>query len=367
MILQKIGKILFIRVKELKDKNIPIVGVFCTFFPSELAFAAGASCISLCSTSDETIPVAEKDLPKNICPLIKSSYGFAITDKCPFFYFSDIVIGETTCDGKKKMYEYLGNFKDVHVMQLPNSISPEAKKLWMAEIVKCKKILEEKFETSITDEKLKEAIKVVNNERSALKKFYNLMTADKLPMKGLDLWHVLEGIQYEFDKTVIPEYIDEVIEKIKAENNEYTGERILITGCPIGKATEKVIEAVERTGAIVVAFENCGGAKANDLNVDENNPDLIEALADKYLKIGCACISPNPNRIELLTRMIKDFKVDAVIDMHLTACQPFQMESKSIKELSEILGVRYMAVETDYSTSDIGGLNTRIEAFIEML
>lgn len=117
------------------------------------------------------------------------------------------------------------------------------------------------------------------------------MTADKLPMKGLDLWHVLEGIQYEFDKTVIPEYIDEVIEKIKAENNEYTGERILITGCPIGKATEKVIEAVERTGAIVVAFENCGGAKANDLNVDENNPDLIEALADKYLKIGCACIS----------------------------------------------------------------------------
>lgn len=157
----------FIRVKELKDKNIPIVGVFCTFFPSELAFAAGASCISLCSTSDETIPVAEKDLPKNICPLIKSSYGFAITDKCPFFYFSDIVIGETTCDGKKKMYEYLGNFKDVHVMQLPNSISPEAKKLWMAEIVKCKKILEEKFETSITDEKLKEAIKVVNNERSA--------------------------------------------------------------------------------------------------------------------------------------------------------------------------------------------------------
>jgi len=50
----------------------------------------------------KTIPEAEKDLPKNLCPLIKSSYGFAKTEKCPFFYFSDVVVGESTCDGKKK-------------------------------------------------------------------------------------------------------------------------------------------------------------------------------------------------------------------------------------------------------------------------
>ena len=83
--------------------------------------AMGASTVSLCSTSDETIPEAEKDLPKNLCPLIKSSYGFAKTDKCPFFYFSDVVVGETTCDGKKKMYELMGEFKDVFIMELPNT------------------------------------------------------------------------------------------------------------------------------------------------------------------------------------------------------------------------------------------------------
>ena len=66
--------------------------------------AMGAASVGLCSMSDETIPVAEQTLPKNLCPLIKASYGFAVTDKCPFFYFSDVVVGETTCDGKKKMY-----------------------------------------------------------------------------------------------------------------------------------------------------------------------------------------------------------------------------------------------------------------------
>lgn len=70
--------------------------------PQEIPLAAGAVVVSLCSTSDETIEEAEKDLPRNLCPLIKSSYGFGKTDKCPYFYFSDLVVGETTCDGKKE-------------------------------------------------------------------------------------------------------------------------------------------------------------------------------------------------------------------------------------------------------------------------
>ena len=71
-----------------------------------------------------------------LCPLIKSSYGFGKTDKCPYFYFSDLVVGETTCDGKKKMYEYMAEFKAVHVMQLPNSSQDAARSraLWKAEI-----------------------------------------------------------------------------------------------------------------------------------------------------------------------------------------------------------------------------------------
>ncbi len=92
----------FISAKNFKDQNKPMVGTFCTFMPQELPLAIGAATVSLCATSDETVGEAEKDLPRNLCPLIKSSYGFGKTDKCPYFYFSDLVVGETTCDGKKK-------------------------------------------------------------------------------------------------------------------------------------------------------------------------------------------------------------------------------------------------------------------------
>ena len=120
--------------------------------------AAGAVVVSLCSTSDETIEEAEKDLPRNLCPLIKSSYGFGKTDKCPYFYFSDLVVGETTCDGKKKMYEYMAEFKAVHVMQLPNSASDAASRaLWKTEILRLQQVIEARFGTPISEAALREA------------------------------------------------------------------------------------------------------------------------------------------------------------------------------------------------------------------
>lgn len=362
----------FITAKELKDKNIPLIGVFCTYFPQEIALAIGAATVSLCSTSDETIPDAEQDLPRNLCPLIKSSYGFAKTDKCPFFYFSDLIVGETTCDGKKKMYEYLSEIKPVHVMELPNSQSEAGLELWKKEIIKLKAILEEKFDATITEDNIKKAIKIKNNERKALKKFYELGKKEPVAMLGQDMFKVINGTTFSFDKEKIPEQIDAVIEKINSEYNaekKYKSKpRILITGCPIGGATEKVIRAVEDNGAYVVAFENCSVAKAVDELVDEENPDVYDALARKYLAIGCSCMSPNPNRIKLLDKMIDEYKVDAVIDVILTACHTYNVETLSIKRF--VNGKKnkpYMSIETDFSTSDIGQLNTRMAAFIEML
>jgi benzoyl-CoA reductase/2-hydroxyglutaryl-CoA dehydratase subunit BcrC/BadD/HgdB len=362
----------FIKAKELKDQNIPLVGVFCTYMPQELPLAMGASVVSLCSTSDETISEAEKDLPRNLCPLIKSSYGFAKTDKCPFFYFSDLVVGETTCDGKKKMYEYLSEFKPVHVMELPNSQSEEGLKLWKKEVIKFKEVLEKQFETTISDEKVKEAIKLKNEERKALKAFYSLGKLDPPALLGQDMFKVLYGTTFKFNKEEIPMEIYALTEKIKSDyevEKKYEKKpRILITGCPIGGATEKVIKAIEDNGAHVVAFENCTGAKAIDELVDENNPDIYEAIARKYLNIGCSCMTPNPNRINLLNRMIDEYKVDAVVDVVLQACHTYNVETLQIKRfVNNNKNIPYISIETDYSTADIGQLNTRMTAFIEML
>ncbi len=363
----------FLAMKEIKESGKGVVGLFCTYTPVEVFMAAGLVNVGLCSTSDETIPAAEKVLPSNLCPLIKSSYGFAITDKCPYMYFSDLVVGETTCDGKVKMYELLGKEKNVHIMQLPRrQDSPEAKALWRAEIVRLKERVEKDFGLTITDDALREAIRKRNIERRLLKELYELNTLTPPPITGLRQLQVLFGSQFKFNWEDKVAEIQNAIDSIKAAYKAgerpvpQSAPRILVTGCPMGGVTEKVVKVIEDAGAVVVAYENCTGAKQMDRQCREDG-DPLTNLADHYLQIGCSVMTPDTNRFELLGRLCQQFKVDGVVEMTLQACHTYAVEAYSIKQFVQQQGLPYLQLETDYGTADIGQLSTRAGAFVEML
>ena len=95
---------------------------------------------------------------------------------------------------------------------------------------------------------------------------------------------------------------------------------------------------------------------------------VTTTLTDKYLAIGCSCISPNDQRLQLLSQMVEEYQADGVIDVILQACHTYAVESLAIKRhLRQQHDLPYMAIETDYSTADLGQLSTRVAAFIEML
>ena len=96
----------FLAAKEFKENGGKLAGCLCSYTPQELLDAGNIAAIGLCGTSNETIPDAEKVLPKNLCPLIKGTYGFAVTEKCPYTYFSASSSVITTCDGKKDVLSF---------------------------------------------------------------------------------------------------------------------------------------------------------------------------------------------------------------------------------------------------------------------
>lgn len=362
----------FLTVKEYKDRGIPVIGAYCSYFPRELALAMGAIPIGLCSSSDETVEIAERTIPKEICPLIKSSYGYAVSDRCPYFYFSDLVVGETTCDGKKKMYEMLAEFKEVYVLNLPNTQSAEALKLWKKEMIRFKEYLEDHFNVVITDEDIREAVRLSNEQRRAMKRLYETMKLNPAPMTGKELFTILYGSKYDLDyRKQIPEInrlTDQILERYKKEKKQEKQIRILITGCPMGGDTEKLVEVIEECGGTAVAFENCTGVKAIDRIIDEDKEDIYEAIAERYLNIGCSIMTPNHNRIELIGRIIDEYQVDGVIEMILTGCHSTAMESVSVAQfVNEEKHIPYLTVTTNYSQADRENLKVRIGAFIEML
>ncbi len=101
-----VGDIYGIRISELKkakDEGKKIIGTFCLYVPDEVLFALDCIGIGLCGGTNFSNYASEDLLPANTCALIKSALGFGIGNICPYFRMADLLIGETTCDGKKKL------------------------------------------------------------------------------------------------------------------------------------------------------------------------------------------------------------------------------------------------------------------------
>lgn len=367
-------KMSFLKAKEFKDNGGKLAGCLCAYTPQEVLDAADIATVGLCGTSEESIPAAESVLPKNLCPLIKSTYGFAYSQKCPYTYFSDIIIGETTCDGKKKMYELLNDIKDTYVLHLPQSQERSyAGDIWYEEIKLLKEKLEEKFGLDITEESLRRAVHTRNEIRKAQLDMYELQTLCPPAMKGTEMMISLQQSGFTFSNEEKLANIKKRVEEAKKDYNEGNfrvskdAKRILITGCPSGGLIEKVGAVIERNGGVIVCLDDCSGERTNAMMIDEDANDILRAISDRYLAINCSVMTSNSGRFENTKRMIEKYKVDGVIDVVLQACHTFNIESYSMCKAVEEEGVPYMKLETDYSKSDSGQIETRIAAFIEML
>lgn len=363
------------RIIAEKENGKKVIGSYCTYCPRELVIAAGAAPFGLCGTTEVS---GETDLPRNLCPLIRSSYGLATADKCPYFSISDIVIGETTCDGKKKMFEILKsrNIRDIYVMHLPQMPDSTASlNLWMDELKKVRKYLENSIGVTITDDAVREAIHITNEENRVRKRMFDLNKNKPALISGMDMLSAAANLWFVADCREGIKILDEMSAGI--ESGALSGyavgdaatKRILLTGTPVGIGSEKVIRLVEECGALVVAMENCGGYKTVELNIDENDDsDPLLLLSRKYMKVPCSVMTPNFGRIELLRTMVRDFQIDGVIDLTWQACLTYDVESYFVAGLvKNELGLPFLKIETDYSQSDVETLRVRIEAFLEMI
>jgi benzoyl-CoA reductase/2-hydroxyglutaryl-CoA dehydratase subunit BcrC/BadD/HgdB len=370
---ERLNERFLLDIESLKESGSKVVGIYCTFAPSELVRAAGAFPVGLCGKKQDPIPEAEKVLPSNLCPLIKSSYGYACTDTCPFFAASDLLIGETTCDGKKKMFELLSRLKPLYLMHLPYSAEKEHLAAWVKELGKLQAFLEEQTGRRVDEAELRRQIVLQNRIRRLLMDIAELAMGEKILLPGRDMMTVLESRSFVIDQDA---YIADLCEyKARLQAAQADAEavcprnapRILLTGCPVGKGSDKVLTLVEEAGGVVVCQENCTTLKTMDLMVEENG-DPLQALARRYLNIPCSCMTPNQGRLALISKFIKRFQVQGVIDLTWHCCHTYNVESYVLREhLLKEHGLRLLQLETDYSQGDLEQLRARIEAYLELI
>lgn len=380
-----IAEIHGVRPQELikaQEEGKKVFGTFCVYVPDELIFAANAIATGLCGGSQFWVPGGEKVLPTNTCPLIKASVGARLDRTCPFFRIADMYIGETTCDGKKKAWEILGEDVPVHVMDLPQMKREKDIKAWAEEIKELKKVIEEFTGNKVTAESLSESIKLINNKRKALSRLYECRKADKVPISGRDAL-VISQIAFYDDPARFTQMTNKLCDELEQRIKDGVSvvkegtKRILLTGTPLAVPNWKLHNIIETSGAVVVCEEMCTGTRYFENLVDETKTTIdetkttideqIDALANRYMVINCACFTPNTGRIDDIIRLAKEYKVDGVIDVNLKFCSLYDVEGYTVERALKEACIPVMGIETDYTDNDAEQLRTRIGAFIEMI
>ena len=367
-----------LRVKELQDHRAAggkVVGLYCVFVPEDLILAAGAIPVGLCAGAQFAVPDAEEVLPRNTCPLVKSSFGFKLSRTCPYIQASDFVVGETTCDGKKKMYEILADYHPTYVMEVPQKKTPLGRQLFIEEVHGLKAKLEAETGRAITASGLAEATRLIDGKRRALQRLQGLRKARPAPISGLDALLIVQIAFYD-DVVRFTEKVNALCDELDQRVARGEGvaspnaARIVVSGSPMAIPNWKLHQLLEESGAVVVGEESCTGTRyfnyltpANDGTVDGQ----LAAIADRQLETNCACFTPNDERLDDVVALARGWDADGVVHYDLQFCHTFANEAVKVERRLAGEGVPLLRIETDYSEEDVGQLRTRIDAFLEMI
>jgi benzoyl-CoA reductase/2-hydroxyglutaryl-CoA dehydratase subunit BcrC/BadD/HgdB len=361
------------QVTKKRESGAKVVGAYCSYAPVELIWAMGGVPAILCAFSNVPIAKAEETLPTNLCPLIKSSFGFIELKTCPFFELTDAVVGETTCDGKKKMFELIAQHRPLYVMDLPQCPTNEgAVAYWRHSIAGFKAFLETQFNTTISNDAIEACIRESNQKNRLVEEIFAFGAHQPSVITWQEMYEVATYAMVSSGSETLAK-LQEIIANLtdRVAKGLFTApahaKRVLITGCPVGGDVLKVLKLVDEEGATIVGIDSCTGLKPYVGTIAEGSGDPLLAIAQRYLEIPCACMTPNTGRLETLKKQVALLKPDLVIDLVLQACHTYNVEAVKVESfVRNDLATNYLKIVTDFSAQDLGQLKTRIGAALEM-
>lgn len=360
------------REEEIRNFKGEVIGTFCNFVPEELIYAAGCIPLRLCAGFYDTIHPAEEILPRDICPLIKSSLGFKIS-KLSYFELCKVIVFPVSCDGKKKLGEILNFLLPVWTLEVPqNKDRVKSKDFWLSEVKILKRRLERLTGHKITKQSLRQAIEFLGKRQKVFHRLYELRKHNPPLISGRDALLVTQASFYDDINRWIQK-TEELCEELRNQKPGIRDQklRLLVTGAPIIWPNFKLLNIIEEADAVIVIDELCSGTRHlyDPVRVDEwTEEGMLKAIAERYLfPSTCPCFVENHDRIDKLLQMAEDFSIDGVIYHSLRLCQLYDLERGLVRQVLKSKGIPVLNVYTDYSSEDVEQIKTRVEAFLEMV
>ncbi|RLF10781.1 MAG: hypothetical protein DRJ98_05325 [Thermoprotei archaeon] len=351
--------------RELKAKGKRLLGWICTYVPEELIMAAGAIPVRVTGPLGDT-PRANSYLPSNTCSTMRSCLDAALAKT---YDYLEGVVFSNSCDNMGRCFDIWRNhsgYSYLHFFNTPHSRSKNAFRLYLYELERFKVSLEALLNVNITDEAIRNAIRLLNEERELLTKLYELRAENPPPLTGTDAFFVVASAM-TLPKEESIELLRKLLEEPPKPLQDLKDRPRILVSCSFIDDEAKLVNLIEESGGVVVVDDSCCGMRYFKDIVEEAKPSL-QAIAERYLnKVPCPFMEHYEDRFKHVKDLIKRYNVQGVIYYCVKFCDVHLFDAPMLMEELREMGIPCIFLDWSHTELDWSPLKTRVEAFIESL
>jgi benzoyl-CoA reductase/2-hydroxyglutaryl-CoA dehydratase subunit BcrC/BadD/HgdB len=361
-----------IELRKAREQGVRIVGYTPGgYMPEELVHASGAIPVGLIRGGEHE-PVMESAvyIPRFIDTFCRSQIGYRMLGEEPLYQMIDLLVAPITDNNIRAIADCWNCYTDVEVFRfgVPHIKDEDAFNYYLEGLHLLRDKLEKLTGAKISDEKFREAIAIYNKIRMLLEQISLLRQSERPPISGKEFARLNHASFYADNSTMV-EVLNSLYSELKEREANIPRARILLTGSTLAMGDYKVLDLVEATGGAVVVEEFAEGMRHYWEKVKPDG-DLMERLADRYFRnrVPPAWFRPSRERIDFVLKLARDFSVDGIIWYQLMYRDSYDIQSFYFQKiLEQETKIPMLKVQSDYDTSEIGPLRTRIETFIEVI
>ncbi|OGP93399.1 MAG: hypothetical protein A2Z19_07880 [Deltaproteobacteria bacterium RBG_16_54_18] len=350
-------------------KRKRIIGSTLADVPEELIHAAGLHPFLILGTNNP-IRHSAALLPDNSCSLARSNLELVVGYQSAFF---DGFVLSQVCDTTQHLGDiWKRKFPDHYFENFltPRQVARPSARAWYAE--ECRRLrgaLEQYAGRAITDAALRESFALYNENRALLRRLYAIKREAPALMTNREFFDAVKA-GFFMDRGEHNELVQAVVqwaEQTKDHQASANGYfRVICVGIVVEPPA--LYDMIDEVKGTIVADNLCTASRYIFYDV-ETKGDPAEALADRHLrKPYFTPINEDVRRIYAdLISLCRDNNGEAIFYVHIKYCESQDYDLPDIKAAMRTEGIPFLELETEYQTTHLAQLKTRLQAFCESL
>ena len=358
-------------LSQYKKEGKKVIGVLPYFAPVELVVAAGMVPMGIWGSNKKTIAQAKEYCATFYCTIAQLALEMLLDGTLDQL---DGIITPTICDTLRPMSQ---NFRVAMEGKLPCIFlaHPQNRKpafglqFTVDQYMHVKSELEKISGNTITDEALRDAIKVMNRSRKARREFVKLAGQHPEAISAVERSAVLRSAWF-MEPAVHAQKLEELNEELsKLPASNWKGRKVVTSG--IICDNPKLLQIFDDNNIAIAADDVAQETRAFRVDASEEG-DPMMALAQQFadqdydVLLYDECSNKN-RRADYVVQMVKESGAQGLVLFMQQFCDPEEMEYPYLKKALDDAGIPHIKLGVDQQMRDFGQASTAIQAFADVL